>query len=123
MSGLNRWQFVWRSIDEARLIPRLMVIAAFVALVSYVFLGTLHYHAVVNGALVQSAAQQATWSELTPVLAAITAFYSVTFPILSRLFLDMWKDYRAGGVDWQNVEARAAVGAENMPAGRGTLES
>lgn len=112
---MNRWRIFWRGVDEARLMPRLMVIAAFVALVSYVFLGTSHYHAVVNGALVQSAAQQATWSELTPVLAAITAFYGVTFPILSKLFLQMWQDYRQSGVDWQNIEARAAVGAENMP--------
>lgn len=94
--------------------PRIMVLAAFGSLVAYVFLGTSHFHQVINGALVQSAAQQATWSELTPVLAAVTSFYGVTFPILSRLFLDMWKDYRQSGIDWTHVEAKAAVGAENM---------
>jgi hypothetical protein len=104
----------WRSFDEARLMSRLMVLAAFFALVAYVFLGTSHFHAVINGALVQSAAQQATWSELTPVLGAVTAFYGVTFPILSRLFLDMWKDYRSAGTDWTHVEAKAALGAENL---------
>lgn len=116
MTGLNLtfWQRFWRSVDEARLMPRFMVIAAFGALVGYVFLGTSHFHAVINGALVQSAAQQATWSELTPVLAAVTSFYGVTFPILSRLFLDMWKDYRQSGTDWTHVEAKAALGAEHL---------
>lgn len=112
--ALNRWQQIWRAVDEARLMPRFMVLAAFAALVGYVFLGTSHFHAVINGALVQSAAQQATWSELTPVLAAVTSFYGITFPILSRLFLDMWKDYRQSGTDWTHVEAKAAVGAENL---------
>jgi hypothetical protein len=113
---VNRWQFFWRSVDEARLMPRLMVITSFFALVGYVFLGTQHFHTVINGALVQSAAQQATWSELTPVLGAVTAFYGLTFPVLSKLFLDMWKDYRQSGTDWTHVEAKAAVGAENMPS-------
>jgi hypothetical protein len=114
---LNRWQLIWRSIDEARLMPRLMVTTSFFALVGYVFYGTQHYHAVVNGALVQSAAGQATFGELTPVLGAVTAFYAITIPVLSRLFLDMWKDYRQSGTDWTHVEVKAEVGAANAPTG------
>lgn len=98
--------------------PRAMVTASFVALVFYVFYGTTNYHRFIAGALVQSAAGQATWSELVPVLGAITAFYSITIPVLSKLFLDMWKDYRQSGTDWAHIEARFAVGAENLEARR-----
>lgn len=120
---LEFWRRFWRAVDEARLMPRGMVIAAFVALVAYVFFGTTNYHRFIAGALVQSAAGQATWSELVPVLGAITAFYSITIPVLSKLFLDMWKDYRQSGVDWERIEARAAVGAENMPSTGGGAQS
>jgi len=112
---LNRWQLIWRSIDEARLMPRLMVTTSFFALVGYVFYGTQHYHAVVNGALVQTAAGRGSFAEITPVLAAVTAFYAITIPVLSKLFLDMWKDYRQSGTDWTHVEAKAEMGAANAP--------
>ena len=103
--------------------PRIMVIAKFVALVAYVFFGTTNYHRFIAGALVQSAAGQASFSELVPVLAAITAFYSITIPVLSKMYLDAWKDYRQSGIDWQQIEHRAAVGAENMPDGDGQRPS
>ena len=109
---LNRWQVVWRSIDEARLIVRLMLVAKFAALVAYVFYGTTSYHGFIDEALAQSEAGGTNWGELVPVLAAITAFYSITIPVLSKMYLDAWKDYRQSGTDWQNVEARAAVGSE-----------
>jgi hypothetical protein len=113
--ALTHWQRFWRAFDEARLMVRVMVVAKFLALVTYVFYGTQHYHQIVAGALVQTAAKQATFGELTPVLAAVTAFYSLTIPMLSKMYLEAWKDYRQSGTDWTHVEAKAALGAENMP--------
>lgn len=117
--SLNRWQVLWRSIDEARLIVRVMLLAKFSALVAYVFYGTTSYHGFIDEALAQAATGGTNWGELVPVLAAITAFYSITIPVLSKMYLDAWKDYRQSGVDWQNVEARAAVGAENLQPASG----
>lgn len=117
--NLNRWQVAWRSVDEARLVVRLMLLAKFAALVAYVFYGTTSYHGFIDAALAQSAAAGSSWGDLVPVLGAITAFYSITIPVLSKMYLDAWKDYRQSGVDWQNVEARAAVGAEHLEPQRG----
>lgn len=111
---MTKWQRFWRGVDEARLMVRVMVVLKFAALVGYVFYGTQHYHAIVAGALVQTAAKQATFGELTPVLAAVTAFYSLTIPMLSKMYLDAWKDYRQSGTDWTHVEAKAEVGAASM---------
>jgi hypothetical protein len=100
---VNRWQTFWRSLDEARFIVRAMLIAKFVALVVYVFSATRSFHGVIVDALAQG--QAADWAQLVPVLTAVTAFYGVTIPVLSNMYLKAWHDYRQSGTDWDAVAA------------------
>jgi len=99
---VNRWQFFWRSLDEARLVVRVMLLAKFVALVAYVFAATRAFHGVITEAMGQGA--EFDWAQMVPILTAVTAFYGVTIPVLSNMYLKAWQDYRQSGTDWAAVE-------------------
>ena len=101
---MNSWQIFWRSMDEARMSVRIMLMIKLVALIAYVWFCTSNLFRIVDSAM--DANGEALWTNLTAILGAITTFCGITIPVLSKMYLEAWKDYRNSGTDWQNVEAR-----------------
>lgn len=95
---MNRWQFFWRSLDEARLIVRILLMVKLAALIAYVWFCTSNLYRVIDTAMTENG--DAAWTNLAAILGAITTFCGVTIPVLSKMYLEAWKDYRGSGIDW-----------------------
>ena len=104
---MSLWRRMWRAIDEARLIVRIMLAVKLTALVCYVWFCTSNLFRVIDAAM--AANGEAAWTNLAAILGAITTFCGITIPVLSNMYLKAWKDYRESGTNWQNIEARATV--------------
>ena len=89
---MNWWQIMWRSHDEARLTVRLMLTVKLIALILYVWFCTSNLFRVVDSAMAQNS--DAAWTNLTAILGAITTFCGITIPVLSKMYLEAWQDYR-----------------------------
>ncbi len=89
---MNKWQIFWRSMDEARLFVRVFIAAKLILLGTYVWFVSSKLFSVVDAAMAQNS--EAVWTNLTAILAAITAFCAVTVPMLSKLYMAAWTDYR-----------------------------
>ncbi len=89
---MNKWQIFWRSIDEARLFVRVAIYAKLIMLGSYVWFVSSKLFDVIDVAMAQNS--EAVWTNLTAILTAITAFCAVTVPMLSKLYISAWTDYR-----------------------------
>ena len=98
-NDMNNWQIFWRSIDEARLIVRLMVFIKLTLVAGYIFMVTVGLFDMVEAAMTKNM----DFSQLAAVLGTITAFAGVTIPILANMYRDVWKDYRQSGTDWKQV--------------------
>jgi hypothetical protein len=83
---------MWRSHDEARLTVRLMLSIKLAALIMYVWFCTSNLFRVVDAAMLQN--NEAAWTNLTAILGAITTFCGITIPVLSKMYLQAWQDYR-----------------------------
>lgn len=99
---MSRWRGFWRALDEARFSVRVMVLAKFVGLVGYIYLVTDKFFDVIETA--NAANGDAQWTNLAAVLGAVTAFASITIPVLSSMYLKAWADYRGSGTDWHAIE-------------------
>lgn len=100
--ALNRWQLVWKSLDEARIVVRVMVLLIFAAVIAYIGYVTHFVFEIVRAALEQG--PNGGWSNLAVVLGAITSFAGVTIPVLASMFKSIWTDYRRSGTDWYALE-------------------
>lgn len=89
---MNKWQIFWRSVDEARLFVRFFIFAKLILLGTYVWFVSSKLFSVIDLAMVQNS--EAAWGNLTAILGAITAFCAVTVPMLSKLYMAAWHDYR-----------------------------
>jgi len=89
---MNWWQIMWRSHDEARLTVRLMLTIKLIALILYVWFCTSNLFRIVDSAMDNNG--DAAWTNLTAILGAITAFCGITIPVLSKMYLKAWEDYR-----------------------------
>jgi hypothetical protein len=79
-------------MDEARLFVRVFIAAKLILLGTYVWFVSSKLFSVVDAAMAQNS--EAVWTNLTAILAAITAFCAVTVPMLSKLYMAAWTDYR-----------------------------
>lgn len=107
---LNPWQIFWRSIDEARLVVRIMLAAIFAAVVFYVWFVTRGLFGIIHDALMQENAN--AWTNLAVILTAVTSFSGVTIPVLVGMFKAVWEDYRSSGVNWDSVSEHQKKVAE-----------
>ena len=89
---MNWWQIMWRSHDEARLTVRFMLAVKLAALISYVYFCTSSLFRVIDAAMAQNG--EAAWTNLAAILGAITTFCGITIPVLSKMYLQAWQDYR-----------------------------
>ncbi len=92
MTDYNGWQTFWRSVDEARLTVRIFMISKLGFLATYVWFVTNELFAVIDKAMASNG--DAAWQNLTAILGAVTAFAGVTIPMLSKMYLEAWHDYR-----------------------------
>lgn len=95
---MNRWQILWRSIDEARIVVRAILIFGLWGLFQYIWFVTDRFFAIVSTA--QSQGDDASWAQLVPVLTAVTAFVVGNLKIIVDLVTKAWLDYRKSGTDW-----------------------
>lgn len=95
---MNKWQTFWRSMDEARLIVRVILILGLYALFQYIWFVTDSFFGIVSTA--QASGSDASWAQLVPVLTAVTAFVVGNLKIIVDLVTKAWLDYRQSGTDW-----------------------
>lgn len=100
---MNWWQVFWRSMDEARLTVRILLTVKLAALILYVWFCTSNLFRVIDVAM--AANSDAAWTNLVAILGAITTFCGVTIPVLSKMYLQAWTDFRQSGTDWTTVES------------------
>ena len=93
---MNWWQIVWRSIDEARIMVRFMVLAKLALFAGYTYMVTQDLFDMIEYAMEKNL----DLGQMVSVITAITAFAGVTIPILANMVKDVWKDYRGSGIDW-----------------------
>lgn len=99
---MNRWQTFWKSMDEARIIVRVILIAGMWALLAYIWFVTGKFFGIVDTAQLQG--DNVDWAQLVPVLTATTAFVGVTLKIIVDLVTKVWLDYRQSGTDWDKED-------------------
>ncbi len=95
---MNRWQTIWKSIDEARLIVRIILVAGLYGLFRYIWFVTDQFFGIV--ATSQGQGSTANWAQLVPILTAVTAFVVGNLKIIVDLVTKIWLDYRQSGTDW-----------------------
>lgn len=101
---LGRWDRFWRALDRARFLVRLMVLGVAAGLSIYIYYISQKFFEIID----RGFDTQADIGTIGPILAAVTAFGSVTIPLLANTFKEIWKDYRSGGTNWQKVEDKAS---------------
>jgi hypothetical protein len=90
---------MWRSVDEARMVVRIMVFAKFAALMGFVYMVTRGLFALASEAM----QRDLDLAQAAVLIGAVTAFATTTIPILVSIYRDVWKDYRQSGTDWDRV--------------------
>ena len=89
---MNGWQKFWMGVDEARLTVRFFMMAKLALLGTYVWYVTSGLFAIIDMAMEQNGT--ANWENLAAILTAVTAFVTVTVPVLSKMYMEAWHDYR-----------------------------
>lgn len=100
--SLNKWQVLWRSVDEARLIVRVMIFIKLALLSAYIYIVQDGLFNIVDQAMDKNMAL----GEVVAVLGAVTVFATFTVPILAGMYKQLWVDYRNSGVNWDVVAER-----------------
>ena len=96
---MNRWQKFWMNVDDARLVVRILLVVGFYGLFRYIWFVTDKFFDIV--ATAQASGSDASWAQLVPVLAAVTAFVVGNLKIIVDFVTKVWLDFRQSGTKWE----------------------
>lgn len=88
---MNKWQIFWRSIDEARLIVRVILFVGFYFVFKYLWFVSAKFFGIIDIAQQNDDPQ---WSAMVPILTAVTAFAAANVKVIVDLVTKVYLDYR-----------------------------